>query len=131
MFDEQARALLAKPLLARLAAVGPDGYPHTVPVWFMLEGDDIVFISVRGTRKVGYFQANPKGAVTIGGDAGDGGGYLVKGDVSIEEDPDDAWVRRLTHHYEPPEQAEKDIAAWADLDIILLRLRPRTAIKVA
>lgn len=131
MFNERARAVLAKPILARLSAVGPDGYPHTVPVWFMLDGEDVVFISVRGTRKVDYFQADPRGAVVIGGDEGDGGGYLVKGDVSIEEDPDDAWVRRLTHHYEPPEQAEKDIADWAELDIILLRLRPRVVIKVA
>ena len=41
-----------------------------------------------------------------------------------------AWVRRLVYHYETPEQAEKDIADWAELDIIVLRLRPTTVIKV-
>jgi hypothetical protein len=107
----------------------PEGYPHTVPVWFALDGDDLVIISVRQTRKVDHILANSKGAVTIGGDPGDGGGYLIKGEFSIEEDPEDAWVRKLTHRYEEPEQAEKDIAAWADLDMIVLRLKPKAVLK--
>lgn len=131
MFDERARALLQRPLIARMSTVGPDGYPHTVPVWYMLDGDDIVVIAERSTRKVRHILANPKGAITVGGEAGDGGGYLIKGDFSIEEDPDDAWVRRLTYHYEDPEQAAKDVAAWADLDIVVIRMKPRAVIKVA
>ncbi|MCZ7611766.1 MAG: pyridoxamine 5'-phosphate oxidase family protein [Ignavibacterium sp.] len=53
-YDDAARTLLDKPLIARLSVVDPDGYPHTVPVWFMRDGDDLVFISVRSTRKVSY-----------------------------------------------------------------------------
>ncbi len=131
MFDERARALLQRPLIARMSTVGPDGYPHTVPVWYMLDGDNIVIIAERSTRKVRHILANPKGAIAIGGDSGDGGGYLIKGDFSIEEDPDDTWVRRLTYHYEDPEQAAKDVAAWAELDIIVIRMKPRVVLKVA
>ncbi len=131
MFDERARALLQKPLIARMTTIGPDGYPHTVPVWYMLDGDDIVIIAERSTRKVQHvLSGHTKGAVTVGGDSGDGAGYLIKGDFTVEEDPDDAWTRTLTYHYEAPEQAAKDVAAWADLDIIVLRLRPRKVIKV-
>lgn len=113
-----------------MSTIDPAGYPHTVPVWFMLDGDDIVIISDRGTRKVGYMQANPKGAVTIGGDPADGNGYLVKGTFTIEPDPGGAWVRKFVYHYESPEQAEKDLAAWADLDLVVLRLRPEVVLKV-
>jgi general stress protein 26 len=113
-----------------MSTLDPDGYPHTVPVWFRLDEDDLVVISVSSTRKVGHIRANPKGAIAIGGDPADGGGYLIKGDFSIEADPDDAWVRKLTYHYEAPEQAEKDIADWADLDIIVLRLKPKVVLKV-
>lgn len=130
MFTATIREFLQKPLVARMSTVDPDGYPHTVPVWFMLNGDEIVVISVSSTRKVGHIKANPKGAIAIGGDPADGGGYLIKGDFSIEADPEDAWVRKLTYHYETPEQAEKDIADWADLDIILLRLKPKGVLKV-
>ncbi len=130
MFTVTMREFLQKPLVARMSTVDPDGYPHTLPVWFMLDGDDLVVISVSSTRKVGHIQANPKGAIVVGGDPADGGGYLIKGEFSIEADPEAAWVRRLTHHYEPPEQAEKDIAAWSNLDIIVLRLKPKTVLKV-
>lgn len=130
MFSDAVREFLQKPLIARMSTLDPDGYPHTVPVWFMLDGNDLVVISVRSTRKVGHILANPKGAIVIGGDPADGGGYLIKGDFSLEADLDDAWVRRLTYHYEAPEQAEKDIADWADLDIIVLRLKPKVVLKV-
>jgi len=130
MITDTIREFLQKPLIARMSTIDPNGYPHTVPVWFALDGDDIVVISVSDTRKVGHIRANPKGAVTIGGDSGDGGGYLIKGEFTIEADPDDAWVRKLTYRYEAPEQAEKDIADWAELDIIVLRLKPKLVIKV-
>jgi hypothetical protein len=130
VFTPTIREFLQKPLIARMSTSDPEGYPHTVPVWFALDGDDLVIISVRQTRKVDHILANSKGAVTIGGDPGDGGGYLIKGEFSIEEDPEDAWVRKLTHRYEEPEQAEKDIAAWSDLDMIVLRLKPKAVLKV-
>jgi PPOX class probable F420-dependent enzyme len=130
MFDEKARDFLKKPILARLSTIDPNGYPHTVPVWYMLEGDDIVFISARDTRKVRNILNNPKGAVTVGGEPADGGGYLVKGDLSIEEDPDDKWVKKFCYHYEDKAKAEHDIADWADVDIALLRLKPKVVNKI-
>jgi PPOX class probable F420-dependent enzyme len=130
MFTDTIREFLQKPLIARMSTIDPDGYPHTVPVWFAIDGDDIVVISVSDTRKVGHIRANPKGSVTIGGDSGDGGGYLIKGEFVIEADPDDVWVKKLTYRYETPEQAEKDIADWADLDIVVLRLKPTAILKV-
>jgi PPOX class probable F420-dependent enzyme len=131
MLDHTIRTFLHKTLIARMTTIGPDGYPHTVPVWFMLDGDDVVIISARDTRKVKNIQANPKGSVAIGGDPAGSTGYLLQGDFVIEEDPDDAWVKKLTYHYEDTERAEQDIAAWADLDIILIRLKPKKVIKVA
>jgi hypothetical protein len=131
MFDDTVREFLRKPLVARLSVIDTEGYPHTVPVWFKLDGDYLVVLSERGTRKVGYVAANPKGAITVGGDSDDEGGYLIKGDFVIEPDPDDAWVKKVTYHYEEPEKAAHDVADWADLDIIVLRLKPRRVIKVA
>ena len=114
-----------------MSVIDPEGFPHTVPVWFMLDGDDVVIIAERSTRKVGYLAVNPKGAVAVGGDTNDGAGYLIKGCFAIEPDPDDAWTAKLTRHYETPEKAEQDIADWADLDIIVLRMTPMRVIKVA
>ena len=60
MFNPAIRELLRSPLIARLSVVDPDGYPHTVPLWFDLDGDDVVIISHRKTRKVDCIRANPR-----------------------------------------------------------------------
>lgn len=130
MLTEAIREFLKKPLLARISTIDADGYPHTVPVWFDVDGDDLVLISTRDTAKIRYLQANPKGAMTIGGDTGDGGGYLIKGTLTIEEDPGLRWMKQLTYRYEAKEQAEKDIAEWSALDMIIIRLKPVKVLKV-
>ena len=130
MLTDSIREFLRKPLIARMTTIDPDGYPHTVPVWFMLDGDDVVIIADRSTRKVGHITANSKGAVTIGGDSVDGAGYLLKGEFVIEEDPGHEWMRKITFHYEDPALAAQHVAEWAELDIIVLRLRPVKVIKV-
>lgn len=131
MFTDEMRAFLQKPLIARMSTIDRDGWPHTVPVWFILDGDEIAIISVRQTAKIGHIKANPNGAVQVGGDANDGAGYLIKGLFRIEEDPDDVWMKKLTYHYESGDKAEKDIADWTPLDIIVLRLTPKSVVKVA
>lgn len=131
MISDEVRAFLQKPLVARISTIDKEGWPHTVPVWFMLDGDDIMVISVRQTAKINHIQANPNGAVQIGGDTGDGAGYLFKGAFRIEEDPDRAWTKKLTYRYESGEQAEKDIAEWTPLDMIVLRFTPKSVFKVA
>lgn len=128
---DEARRFLQQPLIAYLTTITPEGYPHTVPVWFALDGDEIAVIAVRSTRKVAHIQANPRGAVAIGGRPGDGGGYLLQGDLRIEEDPDDVWMKRMIYRYESGDQAEKDIAEWTPLDIVVIRLAIKRAIAVA
>jgi PPOX class probable F420-dependent enzyme len=130
MLDSIAREFLQKPLLARMSTIDAEGCPHTVPVWFMLDGDDIVVIGERKTAKVGHIRANPRGAIQVGGDTGDGGGYLLKGVFSIEEDPDDRWMKKLTYRYESREQADKHVQEWAELDIIVMRLTVERVLKV-
>ncbi len=89
-----------------------------------------MIISFRDTVKVKHIAANPKGAIIIGGEPSDGGGYLFKGDYRIAEDPGLTWMKTLTRRYESGEQAERDIADWSQRDMIILRLTPKRVIKV-
>ena len=128
-------AVLNKPLIARLSVVDPDGFPHTVPLWFDVDGDDIVMISDRNTRKVDYLALNPKSSICIGGDQGPDDvmtrGYLLKGICSTEEDPGYRWLERITRRYQAGDEAERSIEQWrTQLDIMVIRLRVRRVIKV-
>jgi PPOX class probable F420-dependent enzyme len=131
MFNDQLRDLLTQPVIARFSTVRPDGYPHTVPVWFFLEGDDLLVFALSETRKVKNALANPKGCLSIGGDPPSSPGYLIDGDLTVEDDPDHVVAARITRHYEPPEEAEADLAAWRDETFSVLRLKPKRVVKVS
>jgi nitroimidazol reductase NimA-like FMN-containing flavoprotein (pyridoxamine 5'-phosphate oxidase superfamily) len=131
VLNRSVRSFLKVPRIARLATVGPDGYPHIVPLYFMRDGDDILFGSDRGERKVRNAQANPKGAVVIGGDpAADEAGYMIQGDLSVEDDIGQVMTRKLLSRYETKEEADRLAAEWAESDLVIIRLRPRSVIRV-
>jgi hypothetical protein len=128
--SEQVRALLKQPLLARMSVIDPDGYPHTVPVWLGVDGDDLMVTSYRKTRKNEFIKANSKGAITIGGDPSGAEGYLFKGHFAVEEDPGYYWLQTITRLYEPPERAEELLAEWMQDDIIVLRFKVNKVSKI-
>lgn len=131
MFDDQLRDLLTQPVIVRFSTIRPDGYPHTVPVWFLLEGDELLVFALSETRKVKNALANPKGCLSIGGDPPSSPGYLIDGDLTVEDDPDHVVAARITRHYESPEEAEADLEAWRDETFSVLRLKPKRVVKVS
>jgi len=128
--SEPVRKILEKPEVVRISVIDADGYPHTVPIWFARDGDEVVFFSSRSARKIAYAQANPKGAMSIGGDPYGSEGYLLKGEFSVEEDPENRWLREITFRYEPPELAEQHVREWSGPDIVVMRFRPHKVIKI-
>jgi len=131
MLGKEVREFLRKPRVARLATIGSDGYPHVVPIYFMLDGNYILFGSDRDNRKVRNALTNPKGAVVVGGEpATDEAGYMIQGDLSIEDDEDHFMARRMLYRYESKDEAEKTLAAWVNSDLVIIRLRPNFVIRV-
>lgn len=131
MFNVEAREFLQQPLIARLSTIDQNGYPHTVPLWFDVDGDDIVIISDRNTRKIDHIAVNPKGCVEVGGDTNDSAGYLFKGDLTVEVDPDYRWLKQVTRRYEAGAKAEEDIELWrTTLDMIVIRLKIKKVSRV-
>lgn len=130
VFTDDARAFFATPRIARLATLDADGYPHVVPIWFGLDGDDIVFMSDRDNAKVRNATVRPKGAVTIGGEVDDGGGYLIRGDLSVYDDVDHRVAYALSLRYEGKARADELAVEWTNDDIVVIRLKPVKVTKV-
>ena len=129
ILSQEVRSFLQQPRIARLATIGSDGYPHIVPIYFMLEGNDILFGSDRDNRKIRNALSNPKGAVVIGGERTDEAGYMIQGDLAIEEH-ESSFTRRMLYRYEPEEEAEEHLAEFSNSDLVVIRLKPRSCIKV-
>ena len=130
MFDDVARHFFEKKLIARLSTIGSDGYPHSVPIWYMIDGDDLVFISDRTARKTRNALANPKGAAVVGGDSDDEAGYMIRGDLLVEDDVDQAITWRIIDRYEDKTSGNKLKEAWKDDDIVVLRLKAKSVLLV-
>ncbi len=130
LLNRPVRHLLRRPLIARLATISPDGYPHIVPIYFMIDHDDIVFGSDDGERKVRNARANRKGAVVIGGQPEDGGGFLIQGDLRVEKDPGKRLERRLAARYADEQEMERLTEEWGGRESVIIRLKPRKVIRV-
>jgi PPOX class probable F420-dependent enzyme len=136
MFDDRSLAFLAEVRFARLATIGRDGFPHNVPIWFDVEpaadgSHDVLFVSDRSATKTRNALANQRAGATIGGDRGDTEGYLIRGTITVEDDPGQTVTHRMIDRYEAgtPRAAELR-EAWRDDDIVVLRLRPTSVVSV-
>ena len=65
VLSAKARALMARPVLATLATVSPDGSPQVSPLWVDVEGDNVVFNTARGRAKARNLERDPRVAVTV------------------------------------------------------------------
>jgi PPOX class probable F420-dependent enzyme len=131
VLSRRLRTFLSRPRLARLCTIDPKGFPHVVPIYFMRQGDEIVFGTDAGEAKVRNALRNPKAAVVIGGDPDeDEEGYMIQGTLHVESDPRQRTARRLLLRYESEREAEAQLSQWSEGDTVLLRLTPRRVIRV-
>jgi len=97
--SEQAQALLAAAIPARVAYVAGDGLPRIVPTWFRWTGDELVmptFVSAphvpRGARRLTALRARPDVAVSIDTEDTPPVVLSLRGRVTVDEvagvDPD-------------------------------------------
>ena len=89
--EEQFNAFLdSRPGWIVLSTIGPDGFPHSVPLGYFREGDTI-YCGVRdGTTKVRNIDANPKVSLLVesGSTMSDLKGAMVQGEARVHRDPE-------------------------------------------
>ena len=62
---DDVRGLFAGANFAHVATVLPDGSPHSVPVWVLMEGDRIAFFTQPASRKARNLARDPRVAFSI------------------------------------------------------------------
>jgi PPOX class probable F420-dependent enzyme len=93
----------------KLATASAVGAPHVAPIWFVLDGDELVFTTHEGTVKGRHLRANPRAALTVDVDEYPYHFVVVRGAVSMDAAAKDlvAWTTRLAARYVPAERAEE------------------------
>ena len=93
------RDLLEAPIPVTLATIGPSGHPQLTAVWVVLEGDVIV-TSLAGIRqKLKNLEERPLATVFVMDPANPYRTLEVRGDVTIEPDPELATLERVITAY--------------------------------
>jgi PPOX class probable F420-dependent enzyme len=102
--EEIREFLLAGNRTAMIATVRRDGRPHVSPVWFTLDGDDVVFVAPADAVKVRILRRDPR--ISVGVDRADHPPAFVgiDGVATIVEDAAVAaeWLERIAARYVPP-----------------------------
>ncbi len=86
--SEQVDALLATPVIARLATVREGGAPYIVPVWQHWDGDAMYIIPRERSRFVEDIRRESRVAISCADDVdADHPRVLIEGDAEIVEGP--------------------------------------------
>lgn len=51
--------MMAQPRTGKIATVRPDGRPHVAPIWFILDGEQLLFTTWHATAKANNIRHNP------------------------------------------------------------------------
>ncbi|WP_327293077.1 PPOX class F420-dependent oxidoreductase [Streptomyces sp. NBC_01198] len=126
MTEPEWRAFLAHSTrTAKLATTRADGRPHLAPVWFLLEGDDIVFNTGRESVKGRTLARDPRVAICVDDERPPFSFVLVEGRADLSEDLDDlrSWARRIAARYMGVDRAEEYAARNGVPGELLVRVR--------
>jgi hypothetical protein len=110
MTDDQVRAFLTHGTrTGKLATSRAVGRPHVAPVWFVLDGDDIVFMTGADTVKGKSLRRDPRASLVVDLEEPPYAFVLVEGAVTVSEDLDEMLGHSIAiaRRYVGEEQAEE------------------------
>lgn len=107
--DEAISYLTGGTRTGKLATASTVGAPHVAPVWFVLDGDELVFTTGSTTVKGRHLRANPRAALSVDSDEFPYAFVAVRGPVSLSTTHDDLllWSTRIAERYVPEGRAEE------------------------
>lgn len=129
--DAQVRAFLSHGTrTGKVAFTGGDGRPLVTPVWFVVEGDELVFNTGKNTAKGRAFARDPRVALCVDLEEPPYGLVEVQGTVTLSEDPGEL-VRTATEiaaRYMGPDKAEEFGKRNGVAGELVVRVRPTKVI---
>jgi PPOX class probable F420-dependent enzyme len=134
MTPEEVRAFLGHGTrTAKLATSGPGGRPHVMPVWFVLDGDDLVFTTWGDSVKGRNLRRDPRAAVVVDDEAAPYAFVHLRGHVTVSEDLEELlrFATAIGGRYMGAARAEEFGRRNAVPGELLVRLRPERVIAAA
>ena len=102
-----------------------DGTPHVTPIWFVLDGDDLVFTTHESSVKGKALRRDPRVCVCVDDDTPPYSFVSLWGRASLSEDPDEVrrWATELGGRYMGADRAGEFGARNGVRGELLVRVR--------
>jgi PPOX class probable F420-dependent enzyme len=117
----------------KLATVRADGSPHVVPIWFVLDGDDLVFTTHETSVKAKAILRDDRVSICVDDQAPPYSYVTVRGVATTSTDPDELlhWATRIGGRYMGEHRAEEFGRRNGVRGELLVRVRPTKVISHA
>jgi len=124
--DERRAFLLEGSRTAKLATVRRDGRPHVVPVWFDLDGDDVMLTTGAKTVKGRAIRRDGRVCLCVDDETPPFAFVTIEGEAIVEQSPGELlrWATRIGGRYMGSERAEEYGRRNAVEGELLVRVRP-------
>jgi PPOX class probable F420-dependent enzyme len=88
MSEDEVRAFLAEHKVMQVATMGPRGWPHVVPLWYVQDGTELRGWTFAKSQKARNLQRDPRATVAIedGVDYAELRGVMMECDVEVERE---------------------------------------------
>ena len=118
--EERRRFMMDFTRTGKLATVRPDASPHVTPIWFVLDGDDVVLMTGSRTTKGRNLRRDPRSSLVVDDER-------VDGAAELSDDLDEMlpWSIAIAGRYMGPQLAESYGRRNAVRGELLVRIRPR------
>jgi len=128
--DEQKEFLLYGTRTGKVATVRKDGRPHVVPIWFVLDGDELVFNTGENSAKAINMRRDARVTICVDDETVPYGFIIVEGTVTLEKGSKDLklWATRIGGRYMGEERAEEYGTRNSTSEELLVRLTPTRVI---
>jgi PPOX class probable F420-dependent enzyme len=125
--DERRRFMSEGTRTGKLATVRADGAPHVAPIWFVLDGDDVVLMTGARTRKGRNLRRDPRASLVVDDERPPFAWARIEGVAELSDDLGEMlpWSIRIAGRYMGDDQAEAYGRRNAVAGELLVRIRPR------
>jgi len=107
--EEAIEFLSAGTKTGKLATVRASGAPHVTPIWFVVDGDDLVFNTWHTSAKAKHLARNPQASLVVDLEEPPYAYVLVEGSVTISRDLGEIahYATRIGARYMGTDRAEE------------------------
>ena len=127
MSDDERRAFLIEGTrTAKVATTRADGRPHVAPVWFVLDGDDVIFNTGAGSVKGKSLRRDPRVSLTVDDEQEPFAFVVVDGIAEISHDHDEMvrWATAIGAATWAPTEPRSSAVGTPAPEELLVRVRP-------